>query len=117
MTEATIETQDTSSGLLSAAQVCGMAQITYRNLDYWLRCDFIDLDPEHVGSTTPGSGVPRRFTQREAQRFTLLGALVRGGLAVNAAAKIVRALEANGFRPVPLTDGVWMTVDVRYVFT
>lgn len=96
-----------------------MAQITYRNLDYWTRCNFIDLDPEHVGSPTPGSGQPRRFTAREASRFKLLAAFVRAGLRVSVAADIVRKMERNASAPmsVPLSsEGIWITVDARYAF-
>jgi hypothetical protein len=96
--------------LFAAADVCRMACISYRNLDYWLRAKHVDLDEDHERLRTPGSGFPRRFTFAEAQRFALLGRLVRAGLRVEVAAATVRKLEANKFEPVLLGDGVLVQV-------
>lgn len=105
---------ETPAGL-SAVEVCAMAEITYRNLDYWVRRGYIDLDPDHVGLPTPGSGVPRRFTPREAKRFTVLALLVRAGLRVDVAADTLRRLEASSFaRPVDLADAVQISIDRKY---
>lgn len=95
--------------LLSAAEVCALAGISYRSLDYWVRCSYVDLDPEHVPDR--GSGYPRRFTEAEASRFAVLARLVRAGLKVDRAAAIGRQLEASEFAPVALGEGVQVSVD------
>lgn len=96
--------------LFTAADVCGVAGISYRNLDYWLRSKHVDLEEDHERLRTPGSGYPRRFTLIEMQRFTVLGRLVRAGLRVEVAAATVRKLEASKFEPVLLGDGVLVQV-------
>lgn len=96
----------------SAAEVCAMAAITYRNLDYWLRAKHVDLEEGHEKLRTPGSGFPRRFTLREAQRFEMLGRLVRAGLRVECAADIVRRRE-RGEHPVSIGKDVWIEVRPR----
>lgn len=102
---------DSGPEFYTPPEICAVAEITYRNLDYWLRAGHIDLDPDHEHYRTPGSGVPRKFTLLEAQRFRMLARLVKAGLNLHIAAAVVRRLEANGFESVALADGVWLRVD------
>lgn len=112
MTSVDVPEQREDTDTLSAPEVCRLAQISYRNLDYWLRAKHVDLDEDHEKLRTPGSGFPRRFTLAEAQRFALLGRLVRAGLRVEVAATTVRKFEATPGDHVLLTDGVWVQVTV-----
>jgi DNA-binding transcriptional MerR regulator len=95
---------------LSAAHVCALAGITYRNLDYWLRRGFIDLDPEHPDPTGRGSGYPRRFTPQEADRFVLLARLVRAGFRVETAADVARKVARAPGDRVEVVGGIWVQV-------
>lgn len=95
----------------SAHDACTAADITYRNLDYWLRCAYIDLDQpdDGVRSLLTGSGNPRRFTAAEVRRLTLLRRLVKAGVRLQVAADLVRRIEANEI-PVVLDDGVFLLI-------
>lgn len=96
----------------SAAEVCARAGISYRNLDYWLRSNHVDLEEDHERLRTPGSGFPRRFTLAEAQRFALLGRLVRAGFRVEVAASIVRRFEKHPDDDV-LLDAIGLSLHIE----
>lgn len=94
----------------SAGEVCTQAGVTYRQLDYWLRRELFDLDPEH-DIRTPGSGMPRRFSLLEAQRVVMLARCIKAGLNYETAAKVVRRKEAEPLGAVVLGEDLYLTVD------
>lgn len=53
----------TTFGGYSSDALCDAAEITYRQLDYWVRLGLI----EPIGPRCPGSGAQRRFTSREVR--------------------------------------------------
>jgi hypothetical protein len=55
-------------------QLCALAGITYRQLDYWLRLGILPHP-----NPCPGSGSQRRFTVRHVQLAWLLGQLAIAG--------------------------------------
>lgn len=57
--------------LLSSTDVCREAGLTYRILDYWIRCGVIQ---PHRGAT--GSGSRREFTAKQCEHLKVM-ALVR----------------------------------------
>lgn len=51
--------------------LCDIAGISYRQLDYWVRLGLI----ETVGAAAPGSGGIRRYLRREARVVTVVARL------------------------------------------
>jgi hypothetical protein len=94
----------------SAPEVCARAGITYRNLDYWVRCGYVDLDDTDETHRRPGSGYQRRFTAGDINRFATLGRLVRAGLTLHAAVDITRQVEKETGAPVLLGNGILLMV-------
>lgn len=65
----------------NSAEVCRIANITYRKLDYWTRRGYVrELNPE------PGSGYARRYSAEETWRIRLIGQLVDAGITAEQAA-------------------------------
>ena len=56
---------------LSSDDVCDIAGITYRQLDYWSRSGLV----ETVGPACPGSGGVRRYLRREVRVVAAIAAL------------------------------------------
>lgn len=50
----------------SSAEVCGMVGISYRQLDYWLRCGKL-----HIDNDAEGSGSRRRWTGPDIEALRL----------------------------------------------
>lgn len=90
----------------AAPEVCAMAGISYRNLDYWIRCGYVDID--HPETMRGGSGMPRKFTLADVRRFGWLSRLVHAGLKLDVAAAAVRKMHDN---EVTLAPGVRLIVD------
>jgi DNA-binding transcriptional MerR regulator len=91
--------------LFSAAEVCNLAGITYRQMDYWLRNGYIVRDRDEAVS--PGSGMPRHFSQSEAEQFAVIAKLVRCGLRTDVAA--VAAKTYNGAETIRLPGGALLS--------
>jgi hypothetical protein len=95
--------------LFTPPEVCMFAQITYRQLDYWIRIQCVEFDhPDKVRGG--GSGTQRRFTVDDVRRIRVLARLVRAGFHLDVACAVARELFDNGFKPVALGDGVWLQV-------
>lgn len=62
--------------LRTSEQVCDIARVTYRQLDYWTRNEWV----RPVRERFPGSGNPRYYSEEETQRVVLMGQLVAAGL-------------------------------------
>lgn len=60
---------------LSSAEVVKLADITYRQLDYWTRQHWVTATPQ-----MPGSGQQRSYTLQEAQRVALMAKMVAAGI-------------------------------------
>jgi len=60
---------------LTSLEVCALADITYRQLDYWTRQRWVTATPQ-----APGSGKERRYTRKEAKRVALMAKLVDAGI-------------------------------------
>jgi hypothetical protein len=60
---------------LSSAEVVELADITYRQLDYWTRQRWVVCTPQW-----PGSGQTRTYTLDEAKRVALMGKMVAAGI-------------------------------------
>lgn len=64
----------------STNEVCDLAGITYRQLDFWLRSGYVTIQ-----STASGSGSRRRFTRQEVQAISLLAQQLRLAESIQAA--------------------------------
>jgi DNA-binding transcriptional MerR regulator len=65
-----------NDGTLTTGEVAELARVTYRQLDYWVRREYL-----HISSpATPGSGTQRHWTPDEAQRARAFGALLHAGV-------------------------------------
>jgi DNA-binding transcriptional MerR regulator len=90
--------------------------VTYRQLDYWARCGYVR--PKHEGA---GSGVWRRWSERELHVAELIGRLTRAGVVLEVAARVARlAIDGGPARlavgegvPVTLAPGVHLLVELR----
>lgn len=77
----------TKTRLLTSEHVCELAGITYRQLDYWVRHEWITTDKPVRGSGAGEENV-RRFTPEEATRIALMAQLVKAGIGPPAAARL-----------------------------
>lgn len=77
----------------SSPQVCELAGISYRQLDYWTRLGY--LHPDHRG----GTGYDRAWSETETVKVHAMAAMVRAGLTPAAAARYV----ARGLMAVLVT--------------
>jgi len=66
--------------------VCAQAGITFRQLEYWVMKGFV-----RPVTPTPGSGYVLEFDEAEAAVVVRLGALVRAGFLLRAAAELARS--------------------------
>jgi hypothetical protein len=66
---------------LTSPALCRFAGITYRQLDYWIRCGWVETENER----RTGSGYARTFTRAEAERVALMAELANAGIAPGAA--------------------------------
>ena len=67
----------------TAEEVCDHANVTYRQLDHWTRTGHLE-DPRPV----LGSGIPRGYNLAELIEVASMGALIRAGFRVEAAARL-----------------------------
>ena len=77
-------------GELTSRQVCDHAGVTYRQLDYWSRSGYLGDE----GEGRRGSGIPRRWTPRQAAVVAVLADLVNAGAPIGRLADLARDLEA-----------------------
>jgi DNA-binding transcriptional MerR regulator len=99
------------SDRMSSAHVARMADVTYRQLDYWVRRGF--LEPTHADA---GSGTPREWSPADALRAVLIARLVRAGMTVHGAVTVAQGArwdETSGKLDAPLTDGLRLTGHFR----
>jgi DNA-binding transcriptional MerR regulator len=88
-----------------AAELAKRADCTARQLDYWTRIGLVH--PE--GSSTPGSGYRRQYSDEEAEFVILMSRLVRVGFDPDVAAARARAHEPG--KPLDIGSGVFLLVE------
>lgn len=93
--------------MISATEVVERTGVTYRMLDYWVRC----------GAVTPavpaaGSGTRREFTEEQVDHVRELGVLMRWGLSLPAAKAILRDIQSTG--SADLEGGFRITRIIRF---
>jgi len=88
--------------LMSSAEVCEYAGISYRQLDYWARAEWI-----HAANTgpRPGTGASRRFDLAEARVARQCALLISVGFTTIRAIELARKVARTG-RDVWLADGL-----------
>lgn len=78
-------TTKTEPRMLTSDQVCDLAGISYRQLDYWSRyAGYISATPP-----APGSGHPRRWTAMEAAKVIALAGMLRAGISHAKAVELI----------------------------
>jgi DNA-binding transcriptional MerR regulator len=97
-----------ADGAHTASRVCGMAGITYRQLDYWTRTGRVTAS-RHA---TEGHGDRRLYSTDDVLRIVVLARLLDAGLTLAAADKHLDAVLNAGAQAVPLGADVALTVDV-----
>ncbi len=75
----------------SGPQVCKLAGITYRQLDYWDRTDL--LKPELANAK--GSGTQRRYSYRDLVRCKVIKSLLDAGIKLQTARQAISSLRAE----------------------
>lgn len=94
-----------------AGQVCRLANVTYRQLDYWTRTGRLEASRRPARGT--GGGNERLYTRDDVLRAALLSQLLAAGLQLDAACIAAGALLAQpGATAVRLADCVHMVVDL-----
>ncbi len=73
-------------------QVCAIAGITYRQLDYWARTDL--LRPSI--SEARGSGTQRRYSYRDLLELKVIKRLLDAGLSLQSARRAIEVLRNSG---------------------
>ena len=74
----------TTTRTFTSDEVCALAHISYRQLDWWVRMGY--LAPDHKG----GTGNPRHWTPLEAARAVALAGMIRAGITFPRAVGLVR---------------------------
>lgn len=77
---------------ISSADLIKRCDITYRQLDYWIREGYV----EPLGEPTPGSGNRREFSESEAAFVGTLSQLAKTGMRIEIAAGLALDLWVNG---------------------
>jgi hypothetical protein len=89
----------------SSMQVARAAGVSYRQVDYWIRAGHVP------GRANTGVGYERRWTQRERDNVIFLAVLIRAGLTVAAAARLLEQHLIDGQTVFQLTDGVRLRIE------
>jgi hypothetical protein len=83
--------QNLPEGTVNGAQLAALADITYRKVDFWTRCGY--LQPAAV---SPGSGYQRVYPVTEVTVALLIQQLTDAGLLAGHAAPRARELATTG---------------------
>lgn len=73
-------------------KIAERAGISPRQIDYWIRQGFVDVEDKNVGT-----GFHRVITVTEAKQFYVLGQLLALGFTLDKARELMPALLAQGF--------------------
>lgn len=93
-----------TDGYLSSREVLDVAQISYRQLDYWVRTELIR--PSVIAT---GSGTYHQFSSKEVSLLCAAADLVRAGVSLQAVRALIPRIAAFGDEPwqLVLRDSVW----------
>ncbi len=83
--------QPLPEGYVNAAQLATLAGVTYRKVDYWTRCGYLQPIVD-----APGSGLQRAFSTSEVAVARLINSLADDGLLPHVAAARARELLDTG---------------------
>lgn len=75
---------------MNAADVARLTRVSYRQVDYWTRCGY--LQP---GRDKTGSGYPRDYDEAQVKRVWMMGQLVDVGFTPLGAYTVARQLETR----------------------
>lgn len=101
---------------MMSAELCELAGITYRQLDFWERRGHVHALKRRKGKDTSpvpkraGSGFDREWPDAEVVVTVNMARLVRAGFAPAIAADIARAYP-NGHR-IDLDSGMYLVIDM-----
>lgn len=98
----------TVTRIYTATETCRIAEITYRQCDYWTRTDRLSASRR----AAEGPGSRRLYTDEDVLRAALLNVLLQAGLALSTADLAVEALLLADGPSLPLSDAVALTVDL-----
>lgn len=101
------------AGSFRGPQVCVLAGITYRKLDYWQRTDLVTPSV----AAAAGSGTSRRYSMRDVLQFAVIEELTRVGVSLRAVRRSIGSLrelpeDPAGWAPLIV---VWTTKDIFVV--
>lgn len=82
---------------ITTADVAAEAEISYRQLDHWIRLGYVTVRPR---PQTAGSGIDRQWEPDEANFVVEMGALVNAGMTPALAAILARQLQNDRIVPV-----------------
>lgn len=98
----------TERGTLTGVQVCRLVNVTYRQLDHWVRAGYLSSRHHDLGS-----GHQRRFTVQECVEVALLAVLPLPAVANPGAARGARLTEAlvrEALRQLRFGSGSWLVI-------
>ncbi len=76
---------------MNAVELAVQADVTYKRIDYWIRCGYI----KPIAEARPGTGHVREFTYVQVQVCLWMARLVKVGFTPAAAAKLATSGEAR----------------------
>jgi hypothetical protein len=97
---------EAAADLIGSAEIIHRADITYRQLDYWTRREFLVPAYSPTGSRGNGTGYSRYWTLDELSIARTMGRLTAAGLPLETAALIARSGEPR----YEIGPGVWIEI-------
>ncbi|MCU1592448.1 MAG: transcriptional regulator [Frankiales bacterium] len=98
----------TVTRIYTATETCRIAEITYRQCDYWTGTGRLSASRR----AAEGSGSRRLYTDEDVLRAALLNVLLQSGLALSTADLAVETLLLADGASLPLSSAVTLTVNV-----
>lgn len=95
MTETAIAEPGAGDVLMSSPDAVRHAGITFRQLDYWARKDFLRFRQCQPLRGKPGSGCPRSWPAAEVEVARVMGRLTALGLPLETAHRVARSGDAR----------------------
>jgi DNA-binding transcriptional MerR regulator len=88
--------------MLTSDQVCDLAGISFRQLNYWASQGYLSPAPR----ANPGSGHRRRWTPLQAYKAVALAGMLRDGITHDKAVELIRAGRAARLVSRPLREAI-----------
>lgn len=94
-------------------QVCAIADVTYRQLDYWDRTSLAEPSIR----AAKGSGTQRYYSEQDVLRISVISTLLRVGFSLGVMRTYVDQIMANASGSVAsiVAEGVVITVDLATI--